>query len=854
VKRRPITIGLLVLLLAGVASSCAYYNTFYLARRYYMKATDGQPYEVDRESSAQRVNYNKSADYSKKVLGVHPKSKWVDDAWLMWARTFVGTDDPLKAVAMLQEFETRFPQSDLRPDAEFFLGLSYRLARKYDLAVDHFDNFLAQAPKHELVPYAWYERSRAMLALSRAEEASKSAGQVIERFPNHVLVDRALRQRAEARYLQRDWSGARDDFRTIGLRALTDDDRFRYLLREVDCLESNRQYEEARAVLRDARSHVPVPPPVPEAQRVGLASAAGSAAAVTQTQPVIATVAPGQDRYGRLTLRMGGVELLAGRVKEAVEYYQTVLHDYPRTQLAAEAQYRIAYAYETGADDFARARAEYEKVKSQTGQSQFSQQADQRLENLARIERFRTASGADSAERKAESRFLTAEHYLFNLDRPERALAEYRAIADSSPSSAVVARALNAQAWLLARKLNDRAAGDSLFWKVVREHPGTEAQIAARDYLEAGGQSVPASLIVPPKEPVRPLLDLGDSLTRPPRGTTALGGRTSPFADPTRLGSPTRAGTMADSLRRLRAQRDSVISLAQSDTSAAGRAHVDSLRRAFLRPDTTGRGAVMAEIERGRPRPESVVVAPEDTPPPTLGAREDAERVRLEGAAPVTRTTLPDVRDVQELTPVRGIPDSAGHDTTRAGRARSATMNWLTGSDLRARRPADTPLPRVWRDSAGVRHAIVPDSLRKFSPTSSQDPNAPNFLPESASPSVTAPATPPEPAKPRGITSFERKDKATKLREREERERAKAVRDSVQRVKKAQKELERAQEKALKAQKGKKPATPPAPVVPDSAAIGKARRDSLDKLVAPPAAAPAPPDSAKRDTTSSPRR
>jgi len=127
--------------LAGLAvlaalSSCAYYNTFYLARKYYMKATDGQPYEVDRDNTTQRTNYTKSADYAKKLLGVYPRSKYVDDAWLMWAKSLVGTDDPLKAVAMLQEFESRFPKSGLRPDAEFFLGLAYRAARKYEPAVE----------------------------------------------------------------------------------------------------------------------------------------------------------------------------------------------------------------------------------------------------------------------------------------------------------------------------------------------------------------------------------------------------------------------------------------------------------------------------------------------------------------------------------------------------------------------------------------------------------------------------------------------------------------------------------------------------------------------------------------------
>ena len=852
--RRGLTLAASLLLLAATLSSCAYYNTFYLARRYYMRATDGQPYEVDREGGGQRVNYNKAADYSKKVLGVHPKSKWVDDAWLMWARTLVGTDDPLKAVAMLQEFETRFPESELRADAEFFLGLSYRAARKYESAVDHFDNFLAQAPRHELVPYAWYERAKAMLALARPQEAAESAGQIIDKFPKHVLVDRALRQRAEARYQQRDWAGARADFRSIGVRALTDDDRFRYLLREVDCLESNRQYDEARAVLRDARSHEPAPPPVPQAQRVGVITAGGQQ---QQQQPVIATVAPGQDRYGRLTLRMGGVELLAGRVKEAVEYFQAVIQDYPRTQLAAEAQYRIGYAHETGADDFARARVEYQKVKEQTGQSQFAQQAQARLDNLDRIERFRTASGADSVERKAESRFLTAEHYLFNLERPERALAEYQAIADSSPSKAVIARALNAQAWLLSRKMDRRAAGDSLFWKVVREYPGTEAQLAARDYLESEGQTVPAALIVPPKEPVKPLLDLGDSLSRPPRTTPALGAR-PPLNDPTRVGPASRAGAMADSMRRVRTLRDSLLARARRDTSAAGPMRVDSLRRAFAQQDTLGRAAQRAELEARLSRPEGVILAPEDAPPPRFEADPDVERVRLEGATPITKATLPDDRGVEGVETLVAsqphVPDSAGIDTTRAGRARRGTMDWLTGSNLGPRRPATapdrpaagalSPSGRGRADSTGAFRGDVPDSLRRFSPPGTNAPNVaegPNAT--SGSGAVTpSPDAPVAPAKPRGITSFERKTKEMKAAERLERQRASAVRDSVNRAKKLQKQQEKERKKAEKK-------APKVPAVPDTAAIGRAARDSLSRIAPPPAVPPVRPDSARRDST-----
>jgi len=615
----------LLTVLAAVSVSCAYYNTFYLARKYYMKATDGQPYEVDREGSLQRSNYNKSADYSKKLLGVHPNSKWVDDAWLMWARTFIGTDDPLKAVAMLEEFQARFPKSDLKPDAEFFLGLAYRAARRHETSVDRFNNFLAQAPKHELVPYAYYERSKALMSLRRYEEAGQSAGQILERFPKHRLADRALRQRAEARYQQRDWKGAREDFRTMGDLALNDDDRLRYLLREVDCLESARALDEARGLLRDARSHVPLPPPLPPELRAG-PTASGSVA-----QPAIRSVnlAPGQDRYGKLTLRMGSVELLAGNEQEALRLFQSVLQDYPRTTLSAEAQFRIGFTYETGMEDFERARAEYAKVKEQAGASPFAVQAQQRTDNLVRLERFRTASGSDSLIRQAEAKFLVAEHFLFNLDRPERALEEYQQIADSTRDSSLIARALTAQGWVLSRKLDRQKSADSLYWKVVREYPGTYAQLAARDYLEADGQTVDEKLIVAPAFEAPMVFEA--ELTQTPSQTQKLGQVRTADPGVIRYNPATRPNAVSDSIRLSIEMRDSLQARSRRDTTQAGRAKNDSLLRVLASPDTTGRGAMLADFDKSRPKPAPTAAQP----PPGAVLRDDpgARPVATGGAA-----------------------------------------------------------------------------------------------------------------------------------------------------------------------------------------------------------------------------
>lgn len=509
-RPRAFALAAAALTLAAFASSCAYYNTFYLAKKYYARATDGRPYDVDRANTGQGENYRKAIDFSKKVMSSYPKSKWVDDAYVMWAKSLLGRDDPLQTVNMLQDFDTRFPNSPISAEARFYLGVGYRQARKYGPAVEAFDAFLAKAPRHELAAYAHLERARALVSLQRYGDAAASAGRVLSDFPRSELVARARLARAEARFQQGEYAGARDDYRVIGAEALNDDQRFTYLLREADCLEAARQYEEELALLREALSHEQPPPPPPEVPP-------------GTTPPPAPPLLPGQDRYGRLSIRIGTAHMLAGRLDEALQQFRNVIQDYPRGPLAAEAQYRIGYAYETVGDDFARAVQEYATVKDQLAQSAFVAQATTRSTNLERIQQYRTGSGADSLEKRAEAGFLTAEQYLFQLEKPERALEAYAQVVKDYPGTPVAGRALNAQAWVLSRKLDRAREADTLFWKVVREYPGTEAQLAARDYLEQTGQRVPENLIVPPKPaPPPPPPPRDTTLTPPPATTPAL--------------------------------------------------------------------------------------------------------------------------------------------------------------------------------------------------------------------------------------------------------------------------------------------------------------------------------------------
>jgi hypothetical protein len=248
------------------------------------------------------------------------------------------------------------------------------------------------------------------------------------------------------------------------------------------------------------------------------------------------------------------------------------------------------------------------------------------------------------------------------------------------PVKAVQARALNAQAWLLSRKLDRKAEADSLFWRVVREYPGTEAQLAARDYLEATGQSVPEKLIVRPKREAAARAD--SALTGPPATTPRLGEARLPEPGATRFGpgasrpappstpGQLRAATMPDSLRAAFARRDSLVRALRDSVAR------DSARTHAAASDTSGRGSLMSQIRRQVGKVSGVVVAPDSVGPPDFSKVDSLAASRKDAALPsaplpmaprVSTPTLP--RDTTRTDSTR--TDSTRVVAPKSGKARA---------------------------------------------------------------------------------------------------------------------------------------------------------------------------------------
>ena len=107
---------------------------------------------------------------------------------------------------------------------------------------------------------------------------------------------------------------------------------------------------------------------------------------------------------------------------------------------------------------------------------------------LAAMEALKTSGGPGSstdsnytklAEDAIGLRFQLAELYLFQLEMPDAALSQYRAIEEGSNDPSVAAKAAFARGWILDEMLNDTENARSVFDAIAVRYPGTVHAVEA---------------------------------------------------------------------------------------------------------------------------------------------------------------------------------------------------------------------------------------------------------------------------------------------------------------------------------------------------------------------------------------
>ena len=433
---RALAAGLI--LLAVTAAGCAYYNTFYLAKRYYaegQRAQDKSASDVPTPEAA--TKYDSAIRQCQKVLTEYGDSKWADDAAYLLGASLYGKGEYRDALKQLQTFRTKYPKSPFAPEARFMEGLANYRLKQYPQADSILQEVDAANPKFARGWALCYYAGESKAAEKRYAEAVAWYVRAAKAGDRRRDRATALRRMGDA-FIEAQHA---DSAEVAYGRALTEEDRatprFELALLRGDALRQSKRYQDALDLYKYWLPFGPV-----------------------------------EKREGDVQLRIDECLALLGRPQEALAGYQDLVLRYPHTNVAYEAQFQIGYLYETSLNDLDAAGREYEKLKAEPPSS-FSTQAVRRAQNLATLRDYRQKLESDTTHARARAAFMLAELNYFRLEDVDSAFGQYAVVEREFPESPYAPKAGYARLWIATHDHGDTVEAAALTDSVVRRYRGS---------------------------------------------------------------------------------------------------------------------------------------------------------------------------------------------------------------------------------------------------------------------------------------------------------------------------------------------------------------------------------------------
>jgi TolA-binding protein len=263
---------LVVLLFAFSLPGCAYYNTFYNAKKFYNEASkqrkerlktqvvelspeereqlkkQGLPssMEASKPSTQEMQSYEKAIEKASKVLEFYPNSKLVDDALLLLGECFFYRQEYSKAERKFQEIVQLYPNSkfvprarllmaktqlglenfdraeeqfreiaddddinkDLREEAAYELGGLYYEKGAYDLAANEYRKTARNSDDKLIKAMSLYRLGECLISLEEYSEAPKIFADAVKQSPNEDFKSQATFKLGESYQLLQDYDKA----------------------------------------------------------------------------------------------------------------------------------------------------------------------------------------------------------------------------------------------------------------------------------------------------------------------------------------------------------------------------------------------------------------------------------------------------------------------------------------------------------------------------------------------------------------------------------------------------------------------------------------------------------------------
>ena len=327
-------------------NAVAYFNTYYNAQRSFddaekeilaaQQSQQGQSLAAAQGSSVSqstRAKFNTAIEKASKLLSYYPTSKWVDDALLLIGKSYFYLEDDLKAERKFLELFAKYPESSLRLETELWYGRTLLRQKRYEEGVQALDKLYAKA----------------------VDDNNKEIAGLASSAVGKYLYDKKEYERA-AKYYQQSVAICTDDRMNATAQL-----QIAYCYRELGDLAKATQ---AFTHVRDYDPDYAVAFTADLENVKILAKIQKYDEALAQLFRFLGDT-KNTENFGKVHLEIGDIYLTQNRFDDAVRKYSYLDTAFARTEQAATAYYNLGKIYETKNIDYARARFNYDRARTE---------------------------------------------------------------------------------------------------------------------------------------------------------------------------------------------------------------------------------------------------------------------------------------------------------------------------------------------------------------------------------------------------------------------------------------------------------------------------------------------------------
>lgn len=347
---------------------CAYFNTFYNAKKYYhrgleeYKKSQTEKLGTTTSTPSSRIGgstyFQRAVEKALKLLEYYPKSRYVDDALLLLGNAYYYQGEYLSALRRYEELLEKFPQSEFRFQAEMGRVRCHVALREWDLAEEILSKIVSG-------PLSKKEKGEAYFYRGKLFENQKDFASAAEAFEN------ALEWAEESLQIEA----------ALALGASCD---------------SIRAYDRAVKAFRQVLKLDPTPEIRLEAQ-IRLAEALkylGEYAEAIRLLENLLGEEKNKSRAPEMRLELGDCLARKGDIEGAILTYQDVIQANSNTEHSAKAHYALGVLYEKEKKDYERALEHFLQVKKQFARSVKADSAELKARDIFRLKALREVISA----------------------------------------------------------------------------------------------------------------------------------------------------------------------------------------------------------------------------------------------------------------------------------------------------------------------------------------------------------------------------------------------------------------------------------------------------------------------------